>query len=83
MIREMCTVAPHPTDIDRVRISVTCPDCKKKHRFDMLESDWFQGLRDRNAGALMQNAFPNLAHHHRESLISGLCPSCFDEICHD
>jgi hypothetical protein len=83
MINAMALAAPHPTDIDKVRISVTCPECKRKHRFDMLESDWFQGLRDRHAGATMQRAFPNLAPDHRETLISSLCPRCFDRICHD
>ena len=77
------TWTPHPTNIDSVRVSVTCCECRRSHRFDIHESEWFSGLTDIRSGALVQHAFPNLDPIHREALISRICPSCFDSICHD
>lgn len=74
---------PHPTDIDTVRITLPCVECKKTVGFDMPEEDYFLGMDSRRKGGLMQQCFPNLAPHHRELLTSGICPSCFDRICHD
>ena len=74
---------PHPTDIDLVRVTVPCPECRSTHQFDIDETSWFAGLAALRTGALMQRAFPCLPAHHRETLISGICPSCFDSICHD
>lgn len=81
MIRELFTFRPHPTNIDKVRVTVPCCECRQPHRFDIDEAQWFSGLDALSKGALMQNAFPNLAPHHREALISRICPSCFDAIC--
>lgn len=83
MIRELFTFRPHPTNIDLVRISTTCCDCHSTIQFDMDEAQWFSGLDALNRGALMQHAFPNLKPEWRELLISRICPSCFDAICHD
>jgi hypothetical protein len=83
MIRELCTVKPHPTDIDTVRITCTCIECRKPHRFDMPEEDWFAGIAALNRGELVQRAFPNLDRDHREMFLSRICPSCFDSISHD
>lgn len=83
MIREMLTFKPHPTNIDMVRISITCCECHNAIQFDMNEEEWFAGLAALNQGALMQHAFPNLQPSWRELLISRLCPCCFDSICHD
>lgn len=74
---------PHPTNVDLVRISIPCSSCRKPHRFDMPEEDWFAGLDALTNGSLTQHAFPNLAPDHREMLISRICPRCFDRICHD
>ena len=83
MIRELFTFSPHPTNIDKVRVSVKCCDCKGMHRFDIHEEEWFVGLAALSNGYLMQDAFPNLDPDNREALISRLCPNCFDSICHD
>lgn len=83
MISELCTYQPHPTNIDLVRVSVTCCDCRRPHRFDIHESEWFSGLMALQQGELIQRAFPNLNRDHREALISRICPSCFDAISHD
>lgn len=83
MIRELCSFQPHPTNIDKVRVTVPCCECRRPHRFDIDEAQWFAGLDAVNKGALVQRAFPNLNRDDREVLISGICPSCFDNICHD
>lgn len=80
MIREFCTWVSHPTDETKVRITVECRDCKRPYRFDMLQSEWLEGLDRRNQGALIQHAFPTLPVDAREMLISAICPSCFDAI---
>lgn len=83
MIREMCTFRPHPTNIDKVRISTTCCDCHSTVQFDMDEAQWFAGLEALGRCETMQRAFPNLKPEWRELLISRICPSCFDSITHD
>jgi hypothetical protein len=80
---DLFTFEPHPTNIDKVRVSIPCCECRKTHRFDIDEAQWFSGLDAMGRGDLIQLAFPNLAPHHRETLISRICPSCFDSICHD
>lgn len=77
------TADPHPTNIDLVRVSVRCAECKSLNRFDVPEADWFKGCYARAHGATMQEAYPNLNPDQRELLISRICPRCFDAICHD
>ncbi len=83
MIKELFTFRPHPTDIDLVRVSTKCCDCRTTVQFDIHEAEWFAGLMALQEGQLMQRAFPNLKPEWRELLISRLCPSCFDSITHD
>jgi hypothetical protein len=74
---------PHPTDIDRVRVTIECVECRRDHSFDMPEADFFKGMEQRRNGGLIQQCFPNLAPEHREMFVSRICPSCFDAISHD
>lgn len=83
MIRELSTFRPHPTNIDLIRVSINCCDCKATIQFDVDEAEWFNGLHALSRGALMQNAFPNLNPNWREMLISRICPLCFDSLRHD
>lgn len=83
MIRELCTFAPHPTNIDKVRVTIPCCECRNKASFDIDEAQWFAGLEALGRSESMQRAFPNLKPEWRELLISRICPSCFDSICHD
>ena len=73
---------PHPTNIDLVRVIIPCSECKAQHYFDMPEEEFFIGLFRRLRKNLpIQQCFPNLAPEHRETLVSRICPSCFDSIC--
>ena len=83
MPNAMHYVHPHPTDETLVRISIRCCECKTIHQWDMSQDDWFTGLTNYANGALMQHAFSNLDADRREMLISRICPTCFDAICHD
>lgn len=58
-------------------IEAICPRCRKVHPIlvnieDYL--DWHAGMR------LTQEAFPYLNADEREMLISGTCPTCWDEM---
>lgn len=81
--RDFVIFEPHPTDIDRVRVTLKCVDCNKNHTFDMDETAFFSGMGKRRNGAPVQVAFPNLSPKHREMLVSRICPSCFDAITPD
>jgi hypothetical protein len=76
-LKDIARFKPHPKDIDKVRITVRCTDCKKDHVFDMPEADWFLGLSRLRDNDLMQHAFPNLSPDNRETLISRICPRCW------
>lgn len=81
--RDFVIFEPHPTDIDKVRVTLKCVDCNRNQSFDMDETAFFSGMEKRRNGALIQHAFPNLSPEHREMLVSRICPSCFDAITHD
>lgn len=63
------------TNFKDLIIENTCPFC---HRVDCIEvngSDfykWSHGMR-------AQKAFPYLSDNEREMIISGICPTCWDE----
>ena len=73
-----CDFRPHPTNPDNVIVSVPCCECRNIHTFNIHEDEWVSGLEGLAKGATMLAAFPNLQPHHREALISCLCPWCFD-----
>ena len=53
-------------------IRSTCPFCGTLNHIHALQFE-FDAWQ---AGALVQDAFPTMSATDRESLISGLCPSC-------
>lgn len=53
-----------------------CPFCHKETSVVVEMKDFF----DWHNGKLAQDAFPYLSATERESLISGMCPSCQDFI---
>ena len=57
---------------ETVIIHTTCPCCGTLNNIHALGSQ-FNAWR---AGALVQDAFPDLSTADRESLISGLCLNC-------
>ena len=61
---------------ETTKLETRCPFCGKTAIITVATSDFivWQG------GMLIQNAFPYLSDNERESLISGICPSCWDKM---
>lgn len=55
---------------------MTCPFCGKKHKVEVVGSDYFTYMD----GELAQNAFPYLSATEREQIISHICPACQESI---
>jgi hypothetical protein len=59
-----------------VCVVTACPFCGHAHEVEVNEMDYW----DWQDGELAQNAFPYLSADEREMLISGICPTCWDEM---
>lgn len=51
-----------------------CPFCGKAHEIEVNDMDYL----DWKDGASAQDAFPYLSASERELLITGICPTCWD-----
>lgn len=58
-----------------VCIITTCPFCGHANEVEVNEADYW----DWQDGALVQDAFPYLSADEREMLISGICPTCWEQ----
>lgn len=58
------------------RCPMMAPGCAIQQAIDVDE----ESFREWQSGALIQNAFPNLNAEERETLITGICPSCWDQV---
>lgn len=59
-----------------VTITTTCPFCGHTNEVSVNENDYW----DWQDGVLIQNAFPYLNADERESLITGICSKCWDDM---
>ena len=59
-----------------VTIVTTCPFCGHANEVAVNEEDYFDWSFD---GVLVQDAFPYLSADEREMLVSGICPTCWEE----
>lgn len=57
-------------------LAIVCPFCGKTSYVVVPE----KGFQDWQAGALIQDAMPELSADERELLISGICPECWDNM---
>ena len=57
-------------------IETTCPICHEAHTVMVYSDDFYAWKHGKNA----QDAFGYLSAEEREMLISGICPSCWDEM---
>ena len=55
-----------------ITLITTCPFCGRENSINVCDSAW-------QNGALVQDAFPYLLADEREMLISGICPTCWDD----
>lgn len=60
----------------RMRINVPCVLCGVTNSIECSKD----GYRKWQGGALVQDAFPELDASQRELLISGVCPTCWDNM---
>lgn len=58
-------------------INTTCPFCGKTTPVQIRRVADYHAWQN---GELAQNAFPYLSANEREMLISGICPSCWDNM---
>ena len=59
-----------------VCVITACPFCGHANEVEVNEMDYL----DWQDGELAQVAFPYLSADEREMLISGICPTCWDEM---
>ena len=58
-----------------LQVEILCPFCSVTSELYLDPMDFYSW----NNGELIQNAFKTLSAGHREQLISGICPTCWDE----
>lgn len=59
-----------------VTVIICCPFCGRGNEIEVNEMDYL----DWQDGELVQIAFPYLSADEREALISGICPTCWDNM---
>jgi len=57
-----------------------CYHCKEQGYIIMPQQDYLVGKKAYDSGAFVQDAFPNLSIEHREQIISGTHPKCWNEL---
>lgn len=60
----------------KTTVEISCPFCRSIHTVTVEESAWDAYER----GARAQDVFLDLDETERESIISGLCPDCQQEL---
>lgn len=64
------------TNTKNFAVPTVCPYCQTATLVFVNEADYLRWCD----GELAQNAFPYLSADEREQLISGICPSCWDDM---
>jgi len=59
-----------------MHITTVCPECHSDKIIKVETRDWLKW----NSGVYVQNAFPYLSPEDRESLITGYCGDCWDNL---
>lgn len=59
-----------------ITLVAICPFCGTETSIDVFADDYERWI----VGALVQDAFPYLSADDRESLISGICPTCWEQM---
>ena len=58
----------------------TCIHCGKTGEIKMPSDIYFAGIKKREQGALIQDAFPTLNAEQREQIMTGFHPECWKAI---
>lgn len=62
--------------METVTVNVKCPACGKVYEIDVPKEQY----DTYKAGALIQDAFPDMPCEIREMFITGICPPCWDRM---
>lgn len=63
-----------------ITITRTCPFCGKVHSMNFDNATFAEGMRKRNAGSLIQDAFPTYTPEQREHIKTGICDDCWNNM---
>ena len=63
---------------DTITLTKTCPLCGKTHSMQFDRVAYNKGMKLRNAGALIQDAFPTFSADQREFILGGICDACWN-----
>lgn len=56
--------------------NATCPFCRKRTSIEIDEAAY----RDYQNGAKVQEAFPTLTNSQRETIMTGICDGCWENM---
>ncbi len=59
-----------------LKLTTICIECKKPVNVNVMIKDYDKW----RAGTMIQDAFPYLTDTQRETIITGICPTCYDRI---
>lgn len=65
------------TENGKLSIELTCVVCHKVTVVEVFEKDYINYTKGR---MFVQDCFPYLDADHREMFISGICPTCWDNM---
>ena len=65
---------------DKITCTKTCPLCGKTHSMQFDRVAYEKGIKRRNAGALIQDAFPTFTADEREFILGGICDTCWNTV---
>lgn len=71
-----------PADRDTMVLIRNCPFCGKEQSLNVNIKRFHECMGAYNRGALVQHAFPEpeFSNDHREFLMTGICPECWDNL---
>ena len=63
-----------------ITITKACPFCGKVQSMNFDKATLEEGMKKRNSGMRIQDAFPMYTPSQREFLMTGICDSCWDNM---
>lgn len=58
----------------------TCPECSVAHSIMVDREAYDCGVKVRNFGVLIQEAFPTFDTEEREFMLTGICDECWNKL---
>lgn len=71
------SIKEHPDQMHFLEVPFHCPICGKDHSILMFETDYYDYLKKRKSGMLIQECLPkDMDKVNREKFITGYCDDC-------